>query len=219
MCEVTEIMNEILAWNWSGIISGVTGLITVWIANKALVSWQKQHKAEKYTSFLDELTNAIHEYIQLMSIPIQQLKLIKINIDCYQNNPNLNNSLLYPEAVLFIEKKGEEEAQILISSLSTCQKSLNKIQSLSTKGQVLNIENYNKCYEACQQITWQYGRIQAFYVMIGRSHLNWENEQVTEALGSILDITPEDIQRHLDESHSKYMSFFKDTYGKLYPNT
>lgn len=220
MCGFTmEVINKISTWNWSGVITSTTSLITVIIAYIALSSWKKQHKTEKYTLFLDELTDAIHEYLQLIQVPVQQLKFIKIAINCYQNTPRLNNSLSHPEAVLFITEKGTQEAKALRSSLSSCQNSFNKIKSLSVKGQILNIENYSSCFQSCEQLTWQHGRLEAFCTIIGNPHLNWENPTVNESLESVLAITSEEIQAILNKYHIEYLNFVKTTYSKLYQET
>lgn len=77
---IKKLMCELLSWHWSGIIQSVTGIVTVYITYIALTSWKKQHKSQKVTGLLDELTDAIHVLIQSISIPITRLMFIHIGI-------------------------------------------------------------------------------------------------------------------------------------------
>jgi len=212
-------MTDAITWNWPIIIQSFTGFATVWIAYLALTSWRNQHKAEKVTFFLDELTDVIHEYIQLMNLPIQRLQFIKIHIDSHKFDIDLKKDLDFPEAIAFIEKDGKEESKSLLEALTPCHKPLSKIRSLVVKGQVLSIKNYKECQDACNMLSWQYDRLQAFYSIISSTNINWEHEKVKENLKNILKITSEDIQQYLSNNQVAYLTFVKNTYDKVYKNS
>ena len=213
------LITELLTWNWSGIIQSIAAFITVAIAYLALSSWKNQHKTQKITSFLDELTESIHEYVRLINIPVQHLQFIKIQIDSYKSNSTLDEELKFPEAVMFIKSKGKEESKNLLDSLNPCDKSLNKIHSLIVKGQVWNINDYGRCQEACMLMIKQYERLQAVSSIIGNPNLNWKNEKVEKTLESILEVTPEDIEYQLNKNQIAFITFVKKTYEKVYKNT
>ena len=211
-------MSEVIAWNWSGIIQSIAALAMVFIAYRALTEWRNQHKAEKITSFFDELTDIIHEYIQLLGVPIQQLQFIKIHIESHKFDLDLKKELEYPEVVAFIENYGQEEAKKLQEALTLCNKPLSKIRSLLVKGQVFSIENYQECQNACNMLTWQYDRLQAFYAIISSINLNWKNEKVIEYCKNVLELTSEDIEQHISENQIEYIRFVQNTYNKVYKN-
>ena len=114
-------MCELASWKWSSIIQSVTGIAMVYIATIALTSWKRQHQSQKVTSLLDELTDAIYDFVQSISIPVQRLKFIHIKIENYKHNRDLNKELAYPKAICFIEKEGRKAADELLKSLTPCE--------------------------------------------------------------------------------------------------
>lgn len=215
---IKKLMCELLSWHWSGIIQSVTGIMTVCIASLALTSWKKQHKSQKVTDLLDELTDAIHELIQLISIPITRLMVIHIGIESYKHNTDLDNDLEYPEVVSFIEKEGTENAARLMESLIHCEGAIHKIRSLVVKGQVFDIENYMDCQNACKLLTWQYDRLIVVYAILSSGNMNWKHPMVIKNIKNLLEITPDDIKKYLDENQVKFTNFVKNAYQREYEN-
>ncbi|WP_448212958.1 hypothetical protein [Colwellia sp. MEBiC06753] len=186
------------------------------IAYLALTSWKKQHKSQKITSLLDELTDSIHDFIQLVSVPSQHLQYIHISIESYQNDPELDKELDYPETVRFIQNKGQESASRMMDYLRPCASPVHKIKSLVVKAQMFNIENFQDCVNACEMITWQYDRLQVVYSIISSNNMNWKHPKVIEHLGHLSNITYEDIQKHLNDNQLLYLKFVKASYSKEY---
>ena len=211
-------MCEIFSWNWSGIIPSITGLITVYIAYVALTSWKKQHKSQRVTKLLDELTDSIHELVQCINVPIQHLMIVHIGLESYKHNTDLNKELAYPEAVSFIEKEGKEYSECLIEALENCEKTVNKLRSLVVKGQVYGIKNYNNCQNACNKIIWQFDRLQVVSIILGSRNMNWEHPKVIKQIKTLLEINPESIESHLKENQKEFIKFVKNAYENEYSN-
>ena len=204
-------------WSWFNITQVIVGIWVAIVATIALKTWKHQSKAEKQAHFLDELTNAVHEFIQRLSTAKQIVRFIKIGIDSYQGlDFELNKDIENPEAVAFIGKSGKIESEKLKDALITCSPSMLKIHSLVAKGQVFDFPDYEKCQEACRMITWQYERMEAFACMISNDTMNWKNVKVQEALTKVIALEPEDIDRHIREWKSSFLIFIRDTYKSIY---
>lgn len=216
MESIIKFFCEILDWNWLGIIQSLSGVATLVIAYLALTSWKKQHKSQKITSLLDELTDSIHDFIQSVSVPAQHLQYIHIAIESCQYDVDLDKELEYPETVRYIQKEGRESATRLMDYIRPCSASVHKIKSLVVKAQMFNIENFQDCINACEMITWQYDRLQVVYSILSSNNMNWRHPKVIEHLGHLSDITYEDIQKHLSESQVSYLKFVKASYSREY---
>ncbi|CAH6845690.1 conserved hypothetical protein [Vibrio chagasii] len=211
-----ELVCKILAWDWGEIIQIATGVGTLVIAWVAMSTWKKQLKVQKVTGLLDELTDAVHEYIHQVSLPTQQLQYIRIAIESMQYDMSLNNELAHPQLVRYIEKSGSDTALKLKENLLPCDSSVNRIRSLIVKAQVFQIEGFDKCFNACQMIVWQYDRLWAIYSMLCSSGMNWEHPDVIKQLGEIDKITHTEIQQTLAEHQVTFLEFVKDTYNEQY---
>lgn len=211
-------MCEILSWNWHSIIQSATGLATLGLAWYALGSWKRQQKSQKVTELLDQLTDSVHDFLQSVRVPVQRLQFIHIGIDSCQYDKELNTELKYPEAIRYIEKDGREAATELIASLKACESSVHRIRSLLVKGQIYNIENYEECRNACNQIVWQYDRLQVVYAVLSSQNMNWEHPKVIENIGNLLEITSDDINNYLKENQVAFLKFVKSAYSKEYSN-
>lgn len=213
---LSKIMCEILSWNWYSIIQSATGIATLGLAWFALGSWKRQHKSQKVTELLDQLTDSVHDFVQSISVPVQRLQFIHIGIDSCQYDREINSDLEYPEAVRFIEKEGREAASELMNSLKASESSVHRIRSLLVKGQIYNIENYEECRNACNLIVWQYDRLQVVYFALSGQNMNWQHPKVVESVGNLLAITPDDINTYLKENQVAFLSFVKTAYTKEY---
>ncbi len=207
---------EIASWNWSGIIQSVTGLGTLIIAFIALTSWRRQHRSQAVTKLLDQLTDSVHEFIQSIAPAVQMLKFVRIAIESQKYNPDLNKNLKHPLTVAYIEKEGRESADRLMELLKNSEQPVHRIRSLLVKGQVLGIPNYHECQNACNMIVFQFDRLQVVFSMLSSQNTNWEHAMVIKSLGNMMDITPEDITRHIDENQTNFLAFLKDTYEQEY---
>lgn len=217
MCEfINKTITFLSSWNWAEIIKGIVSIWVATVATLALKTWKRQSKAQKQTDFIDEITESVHEFIDLMAAPTEMVKYVKIGIESYASLPELDQSLENPEAVAYIQKKGQEDAKQLYEYLKPCTQPLSKIRSLVAKGQVFGFKNYNECQNACAMITWQYERIQALCYIIGSGSLNWKNPEVQESLRKVISLDSGDIEKQIKEQHVKFLIFIKDNYKTIY---
>lgn len=75
--------------------------------------------------------------------------------------------------ISYVEKNGKDDYVRLNEYLDKVRPIKSRMNSLSVKGQVLGFDNYRQCYDACTMLTWSYGQLEAFAVLIGSAHLNW----------------------------------------------
>ncbi|WP_411991810.1 hypothetical protein [Agarivorans sp. DSG3-1] len=211
-----ELVCKILAWDWGEMIQVATGVGTLIIAWVAMSTWKKQLKVQKVTGLLDELTDSVHEFIHQVSLPTQQLQYIRIAIKSMQYDMSLNNELKHPRLVRYIEKSGNEAALKLKDNLIPCDSSVHRIRSLIVKAQVFQIEDFDKCSNACLMLVWQYDRLWAIYSMLCSSGMNWEHPDVIKQLDDIDKITHIEIEQALSQHQVKFLEFVKETYNEQY---
>lgn len=166
--------------------------------------------------FIDEITNSVHEFINSMAAPTEMVRYIKIGFESHAGTPHLDPEIENSEAVAYIQKQGKEDSKRLLEYLISCGPSLTKIQSLSAKGQVLGLKNYNACQNACNMLKWQHDRIQALCYMIGRPSLYWINPEVQKTLSKVIQLDPEEIKKEIEEYNVIFLTFVKENYEKIY---
>jgi hypothetical protein len=211
-------MCEFLAnLNWLEIIECAATVFTAGVALVALNTWKVQSKAQRMADFLDELTDEIHKYIQAMSTPVEVLKIIRIGLECYTPLPSdeyRNN--VHANSIAYIEKRGKSDSARLLESLIKCSESISKIQSLIAKGQIYNFEKYSECQNACNMLLWQFQRLQVVASVIGSDSMNWNNPEVQKSIVNMNSVQVDDVQKHLQDQHVKYLGFAKANYHAIY---
>lgn len=205
-----------MKWDWSEILQSFTSVGIFIVACKALSSWRHQQKTQQVTEVLDELTDAVHEYIQSLTLAIQRLEIIHIAIKANEYDSNLIQNTNYPAAVRFIEKDGRKFSSELISDLDQCRGAVHKIRSFLVKGHVFEIEDFSKCQSACDLLLWQFDRLQAVYAMIGSPYRNWENPEVEKGLEQALEVTPESVKEYLNTCQVEFFEFMNQAYKNQY---
>lgn len=192
---VSKILQPLSGWNWAEIVKGIVSIWVATVATLALKTWKRQSKAQKQIDFMDEITDSVHEFIACIAAPTEMAKYIKIDIENCASAPHLNPEIKNPEAVAYIQTHGKEDSKKLYEYLKSCGPSLTKIRSLSAKGQVFGLKNYEDCNNACSMLIWQHDRIQALCYMIGRDSLNWGNDEVQEALSKVIQWIPKRLRK------------------------
>lgn len=201
--------------DWLSIAQGVAGIWMAVVATIALNTWRRQIKAQRHVDFLDELTDTVHVFILSMSAPVSSLKFAKIGIDSYSGIHYDSEDIKKPEAVAFIKEQGENTRKCIQDQLETVRPVVSKMKSLVAKGQILGIENYFKCQNACNMLEWSYNQIEAFSSIIGNASLNWKHPEVQQTLDEIMSIEPEEIEKNLVEQNSQYLLFAKQAYENI----
>lgn len=73
----------------------------------------------------------------------------------------------------------------------------------------MNVENFHECQTACELIIGQVECLQAVYLFIGGTHMNWNNLEVESLLVNIMSIRPEDIGKDLKAKQVIFFTFSK----------
>lgn len=212
---VSKIFDTLVGWDWSAIIQALVSIWIAIVATLALWTWKHQYKAQRQTDFLDALTDSIHDFIIRMAAPIAFVEFTKMAIKCHADPAQVDMRLSTPGAIPYIERKGKDASKQLGELLDNIRPVLSKIRTLVAKGQVLGFRNYNECRDACELITWQYDRIQAFSQVIGETTLYWENPEVKDTVDKVLSIEAKNIEIYLQEQNIKLLEFVRTNYGAI----
>ena len=208
-------MENYLSSNWLAITQGVLGLWMVIIATFALSTWRRQIKAQKQINFIDELTDAIHDFLLSMPPPVNSLRFAKIGIDCLSGIHGEPDDIKHPEAVAYIKRQGKSTSENIQMQLASIRPILSKIKSLAAKGQIFGIDNYSECQNACIMLECSYNQIEAFSLMIMNPDLNWNNPVIQQSMDKVLSVDSEHIESNLIEQNSKFLTFAKQAYSKI----
>ncbi len=215
------LLSNVLSWigaHWAQIISLLQLIVTFWIAfvaRSALRTWKKQLRAEKQLSFIDDLTDTVHEFIQLMAAPIQHLVVAKICIEAHKGAASGFEQYENAEMIAFINKDGQGTSDRFAADLARVTPVFAKMQSLAVKGQVLGLQDYSECLNAWEMLAWSHGQLQAFCAIIGNPNLNWNNPQVQESLNNISKIDADRIKTNLEDQNRKFLEFAKKAREKV----
>ena len=201
--------------NWPAILQGVGAIWVALIATLALNQWKKQIKLQKQVDFVDQLTDEIHKFILASPPVVSAIKFTKIGFESYTDIDRKYKGIKNNGAISFIEQHGKEESVKLIGQIEGLRKTISKIRSLSSKGQMYNIKNYDNAKSAIKIIDHVYGQMEAFSYFIGNTNLNWEHPDVQNTLNKIVQMDEELISQNLAQQNIDYLKFAQSLYKRI----
>jgi hypothetical protein len=145
--------------------------------------------------------------------------MVKIGIESHKDLPTNDISLLNPEYPAFIDSSGKYYSERILQNLEQAKPFVSRIRSLASKGQVLGFKDYEKCANACRILLWQYDRLQSFAAFIGNEHMYWQNPVIQETAKRVMELDPDDIDRHLQDHNVLLLEFARDSYALLLGET
>ncbi|RZR34224.1 hypothetical protein [Vibrio vulnificus] len=204
---------------WTDMLSGFGGLIgalatmvAATFAGLALTSWKKQTQAQRQILFLDELTEAFNEYSNLISVPIELITYSKLAIEGYSFSDSKGQTFGESGVVKYFKRVGQEDAEKINQYLNKCTGSLNKIQSLTIKGNLMGFHDYHTCFDACARLAKTYPAIQAYSSMISNKYLNWNNPEVEIAVRKVIEMDPNDLNAIVNSCNKELIKFAQNKY-------
>lgn len=203
--------------DWTKVAGAVAQIGMMLVAVTALTAWKHQAKAKKQTDFLDGLTDAVHEYIQALAAPLQTFKFVHIAIESHSGNSTAHGA--NAPAIEYIQRRGKEDSVELWEKLNKANEAIARINSLVTRGQVYDFQDFSSGTDSIRMLLWQHERIQAVAAMIGNPNLNWENPRVIETLEKALTVDPADIDTHLQKYDIQFIQFVVTNYRRIYSDT
>ena len=201
--------------NWFEAIKAFAAITMALIAFLALKNWKRQDKAKREAEFLDSLIEAAYAYIAQMPTPITYIAIAKIGMASYIPTREGGGQVV-KGAIAYIEKNGERDAKRLRETLEAIRPSATRLNLLATKGLVFTFNDYAKCQNAIEMLLHQFGRMEAFMIIIGSSSMNWENPEVLKNLNDIMALDPDDIQKVLANNNAIILEFATETYKRIY---
>jgi hypothetical protein len=201
-------------WNWLEIVQALAAVWVAWVGTKALKTWKEQSKAERQGKLLDDLIEAVHEYLSLINSPLASAEFVKIGIDSHEPIGPSDDPLA--GAIAYIKAKGTDDSIRLFGAIRECRVSRDRIRSLVVKGQVLRFKNYSRGYNSATAIEHQLGKLEAIAAVIASPSLNWGNPIARKQVEKILAIDVHEIRSVLETQHLEFLSFVKDAYAQIY---
>ena len=162
---------------------------------------------------LHSITDSVYELLLEMPIPITHLELATIGIGARDGRGLKYQGLANPGAIEFIETRGPEYSRKILESLGPIRPIVGKTQALATKGQMFEFPDYHRCLDLIGQLNWVFRQTEAFAVMIGSDHMNWDNPLVQDALSKVLAISADGLRENL-EAQSLEMTAYARTIHK-----
>lgn len=205
--------------NWLEVVQTLAALLAVYVAFAALSTWKHQSKAQKQSDYLDNLTDAVHEYIQALAAPIEVLKIIHIAIESHKGIPFSTDYGPNTHVIQFIESRGSEYSKKLWEHLNNSDSSVAQINSLVSRGQVYDLRNFAECINAVKMLLWQNQRLQVVASIIGSTTLYWKNPEVMKGIDNMLTVDPVDIEAQLQQHNVEYINFVNENYRNIYSGT
>lgn len=197
----------------SQIISTAATVAIAFFAWIGLQTWEKQTHTQKKLQFVDDLNDAVNEYILAMNIPIEFVSNFEIGIKYYteaevsRGDTNENAGF-----IKYIEKNGKEQGKWLFETLEKARPLSSRIHSLIIKGQILNFNDYNKTFQHCKMLMWSHDLISGFAMLLSSTSLNWENDLVQANLNSYREIRSSEISENLATHQIKVLKFCQRIY-------
>ncbi len=211
-----QIVETIKSVSWSTILPAIASIWVAIVATRALRTWKDQTRAQKHMEFMDELTDTVHEYIQAMEAPVQILKFVKIGIQAYSETELLLGKNSKNAGIIsYMEKNGKTDYMQLNECIDKVRPIISRMNSLVVKGQVLGFDNYKQCYNACTMLALSCGQLEAFAMLIGSTHLNWQNQEVKQFFDKVMIVDAKTIKENLEKQNSVFLEFVKSTYQIL----
>jgi hypothetical protein len=203
--------------NWLEIIKALAPVVTAFIAWRALQNWRRQDKAKRQADFLDQLTEAVHGYVNFMPDLISMVEFAKIGMHAHR--PMINPK--HPDidvagAIEFIEKRGADHYRHMARALDAARPALARMQSLLSKGQVLGFKEYDDCGNACVTLRGQFIMAQGLASFIRSPTWNWENPEIIAHLKPIIAIDPTEMQKLIDDNTKAFHMFLRVAYAQIY---
>ncbi len=121
----------IRALPWLSTIQALAPVWVAYIATRALRTWKLQQQAERKAKTLDELIEAVYQYLDAMVKSVIIVDFAKIGMESHIPPGTTDEAA---GAVAFIKRAGQGEAVKLFEALKACEPSKQRIESLSREG-------------------------------------------------------------------------------------
>lgn len=223
MNKLTEFLNAVSSHmaqlDISSLLAAVGSIWVAVVATAALSTWRKQLHSEKQLTFIDELTDTVHEFILLMAAPVNLLANAKIGIEAHIEVSHGSEKRDNAGTITYIDKCGRSTSERILEKLAPVKPVLGKMQSLVVKGQVFGITDYARCQNACTMLAWSHAQIEAFCRIIGNTHMNWDHPEVQQSLTDLSKINADSINANLQTQNKEYIEFAKKAYESAIKET
>ena len=166
---------------------------------------------------MDELTDTVHEYIQTMAGSIQVLGHIEIAIESHSEVAAIRQNTARNAGIIsYIQDDGKAGQAMLAEYLNKVRPIATRMLSLTAKGQVMGLENYNQCHDACTKLAWHLKYLESVAFTIGHSSLISENEKVQQTLDKMTSVKSQSILEDIEKQNGEFLKFIKQNYQSLF---
>jgi hypothetical protein len=202
---------------WLQIIKALAPVATAVIAFLALKNWKRQDNAKRQADFLDQLTEAVHDFIGTMPTPVTLVQMIKIGMASHiPTEEPKDGDPMVAGAIEYIERRGNEDAKRLLEALETSRPFQTRIRALAVKGNVFRFRDYETCKNAVTMLSWQFDRMQALAAFIRSSSWYWQNDEIITQLKKIMALDADDIRTQIGSYNAAIITYVSDRYSSLF---
>jgi hypothetical protein len=201
---------------WLEIIKAMAPVATAIIAFLALKNWKRQEKAKRQADFLDQFTEAVHDFIGAMPTPVTRVEMIKIGMQSHIPMEPKNSEPAVAGAIEYIERRGNEDAKQLFEALEVARPAATRVRALTTKGNVFKFRDYEKCEKASAMLLWQFDSMEALAAFTSNPSWYWQNNEIIVHLRKLMAIDPDDIRKQFGTNNSEIINYVAETYSHLY---
>lgn len=218
MCKaVVWSFDAITSLPWLEIIKAIAPVITAIIAFLALRNWKRQDKTKRQADFLDQFTEAVHDFVGAMPTPVTIVQLVKIGMQTHiPRGAPKNSDPVVAGAIEYVERRGAEDGERLFEALEAARPAATRIRALTTKGKVFRFRDYGKCENASAKLVWQFDTMEALAAFINNPNWYWQNDEIIAQLRRLMAVDPDDIRQQFGISNSEIIDYVGKTYGHLY---
>lgn len=210
------LLDAIPSFPWLEAIRAIAPVATAGIAFFALRNWKRQDKTKRQADFLDQLTEAVHDFIGAMRTPLTRMQMIKIGMQSHSPMEPKNSDPAIAGAIEYIERRGNEDGKQLFEDLEAARPAVARVRALVTKGNVFKFRDYDKCEKASATLVWQFDAMDALAAFISTSTWYWQNSEIIGLLKKMTAIDPDNMRKQFGISNSEVIAYVGKTYGHLY---
>src|SRR5580700_6951228 len=116
---------------WLELFKALAPVATAIIAFLALKNWKRQEKAKRQADFLDQFTEAVHDFIGAMPTPVTRVEMIKIGMQSHIPMEPKNSEPAVAGAIEYIERRGNEDAKQLFEALEVARPAATRVRALT----------------------------------------------------------------------------------------
>lgn len=198
----------------SALVTAITSLIVAIVAVIALNKWKNQSLADKKIKLLEDLYKATFEFKSAMEYPLNNLHLIMKDWEKYKTEnyvEHTQNKDLVECFMVYSKKFGEENAELLKSSLEGFHLIYQKLSSLVYLGMAYEFPNYDKCSKLITGMLGVPLTLKSFHIILANAYRD-DSDETKEIIRSFISLDAIEYAKCIDELQLELLKYLNKTF-------